>query len=311
MTRSALISRTHLGLYASRLVIPALHWIASQQLPTGELAAYKRVHGVRQCWPCPLYSAIAMELLGCAAPQTSGFSRQLYDAIPTGERKHLSGTVLAIRWRLRNYIASQQESDSRWRLHGIGGDSQIDAATTAFATATLFDDRGARIEAAQAMAASLDGLPATGPISVAAVCYLWACSGVDTLHRVQQILDMKSEPKVARLAACWILALCHDHIASPASSEARQALITELLKLVSEPLTCTPLDRTLALQTLLTLHYRGEEMENLFAPLLLDPTAPWEWKLEPFHADACCPSFTVALLVNAIAKCLEEGIFSC
>ncbi|UWZ85522.1 prenyltransferase/squalene oxidase repeat-containing protein [Occallatibacter riparius] len=252
-----------------------------------------------------------MELLGCAAPQTSGFSRQLYDAIPAGERKYLTATVLTMRWRLRNYIVSQQASDGTWRLYGREGDSPTDSVTTAFATAALFDDRGARIDAARAMAAHLDALPGSGPVSEAAVCYLWACSGIDVLDRVQQILNRSGQPTVARLAACWMLSLCHEHIASPASAEVRQALIAEVLKLVAEPWACAPLDRTLALQTLLTLHYRGEEIEDLFAPLLLDPIAPWEWKLEPFHDDVCCPSFNVVLLVSAIAKSLEGGAFSC
>lgn len=311
MTRSALIAPTDVRLYASRLVVPALRWIASQQLPTGELATYERVHDVSQCWPCPLYSVLTMELLGCVAPQTSGFSRQLYDAIPAGERKHLTAAVLTVRWRLRNYIVSQQESDGTWRLYGKEGNSPIDCVTTAFATAALFDDRGARIETTRAMAAHLDGLPGTGLISDAAVCYLWACSGIDMLGLAQPLLNRRGQPKTTRLAACWILALCHEHIAGPTSAAVGQALIAEVLTMIVEPSHCTPLDRTLALQTLLTLHYRGEEMENLFAPLPLDAIAPWEWKLEPFHGDVCCPSFNVALLVSAIAKCLEAGVFSC
>ncbi len=309
MTRHTQIAPATMRQYASRLVLPALRWIAGQQLPTGELAAYKRVDAISQCWPCPLPSVLAMELLGCAAPQTSGFSRQLYDAIPASERKYLTATVLTVRWRLRIYIASQQERDGTWRLWGNEGDSPIDPVTTAFATATLFDDRGARIEAVRAMATDLDGLPDTGIVSEAAVCYLWACAGIDVLGRVQHILNRETEQNVVRLAACWMLALSQDQIASPTSSEVRQALIAEVLKRIAGP--CTPLGRTLALQTLLSLQYRGKEMEDLVAPLVLDPIAPWEWKLEPFHHDVSCPALNVALLVNAVAKCLEGGIFSC
>jgi hypothetical protein len=309
MTRSAPIAPAAMRLYASRLVVPALRWIASQQLPTGELATYRKVHGVSQVWPCPLHSVLAMELLGCAAPQTSGFSRQLYDAIPASERKYLTAIVLTVRWRLRSYIVSQQESDGTWRFSGTEGDSSIDPVTTAFATAALFDDRGARIEAARAMAADLDGLPDPGIISEASVCYLWACAGIDVLDRVQQILNRKNEQQVERLAACWMLGLCYEHIASPVSAQVRRTLIAEVLKLIVEP--CTPLGRTLALQALLILQYRGEEMEDLVAPLLCDPIPPWEWRLESFHGDVGCPSLNVVLLVNAIAKCLEGGVFSC
>lgn len=166
------------------------------------------------------------------------------------------------------------------------------------------------MEAVRGMAADLDGLPDPGVVSEAAVCYLWACAGIDVLGRVRQILDRNYEPVVVRLTACWILALCHDQIASPASTEVRQALITEVLKLLAESLECTPLGRTLALQTFLILQYRGEEIEDLAAPLLLDSTAPWGWKLESIHGDVSCPAFNLALLVNAVAKCLEGGVFS-
>ncbi|MGH9607183.1 MAG: hypothetical protein ACRD3N_15965 [Terracidiphilus sp.] len=311
MTRSASIAPANMRLCASRLVAPALRWIASQQLPTGELAAYKTVHGISQCWPCPFYSVLAMELLGCAAPQTSGFSRRLYEAIPAAERSYMTSSVLTVRWRLRSYIASQQESDGTWRLYGREGHSPVDPATTAFATAAFFDDRGARVEAVRAMAADLDRMPASNIVSEVAVCYLWTCAGIDGFTRMWRILERSQERGVARLAACWIFALCHEQIATPASDEIREALIAEVLKLLAEPGNCTSLGRTLALETVLILQHRGEEIEGMVAPLLFDCAAPWEWKPEPLAGDAWCPAFNLALLVNAVAKYLEGGVFSC
>lgn len=296
---------------ANRIVVPALRWLCCQQLPTGELPAYRRLREAVHCWPTPLYSVLSMGLLACADPQTSRLSRSLYEAIPGADRKLLTSTIVTLRWRLRGYIVSQQEVDGTWRLHGRQGHSSTDVVTTVFATAALLDDRGARLHDVRSMASNLQRTCAGNLISEAALCYLLANTGVDVHERAQQLLEQTTEQGIARLAVCWILASCLAEVHSPSAASFREALIAEALMCSEISLQNSPLAQLLSTQTLLHLHYRGEKLEGLLSSLLLSSIPPWQWPPEPLLGDTFCPAFGVALLVNVLAQSLDGGIFTC
>ena len=282
---------------AREFVAPALRWLYSQQLPTGELSTYRAMRGSRRCWPTPLYSLLSMDLLTCADPQTSRFSRRLYEAIPGVDRRQLTAAAVTLRWRLRGYIASQQESNGLWRLHGRDGNSPVDIATTAFALATFFDDRGADTTSIRTIAADLGNDCDGSLFEQAALCYLSACTGNDILGQVPCLLAQSNEQGVARIASCWIFARCYVEIHS-------------LGGLAGASLN-NRLSQTLAVQTLLILQHRGDELLELLSLLLLDPTPPWQWQPVPLLGDTFCPAFTLALLVNAVGQSLERGILPC
>lgn len=308
MTPSVSFTPSNLRCSANEFISPALRWLYSQQLPTGELSAYRAMPGSRHCWPTPLYSLLSMDLLACADPQTSRFSRRLYEAISGGDRRQLTSTVVTLRWRLRGYIASQQESNGLWRLHGRGGNSPVDVVTTAFALASFFDDRGANISSIRTIAADLGKDCAGSLLAQASLCYLSACAGKDILEQVPCILAQNTERGVVRIAACWIFARCYVEIGSPSSMLVHQALLAEILEALAEASLNNPLSQTLAVQTLLILQHQGNELFELLCLLLLDPTPPWHWKPVPLLGDTFCPAFTLALLVNAVAQSLERGV---
>jgi hypothetical protein len=296
---------------ATRFVAPALRWLSSQQLPTGELATYRALSGSRHCWPTPLYSLLSMDLLACADPQTSKFSRRLYEAIPVVDRKYLTSAMVTLRWRLRGYIASQQERNGAWRVHGRDGKSPVDAATTAFACASFFDDRGTDILATRNLAANLARDGADSLFAQAALCYLSACTGKDILDQVPSLLAQSSEQGVARLASCWIFARCSVEIHSPSAASLRETLLAEIVGALAGPLLNNPLSQTLALHTLLILQSRNDQVLELLSQLLLDPRPPWDWQPVPLLGETFCPAFPLALLIHAVAQALEGGILPC
>jgi len=296
---------------AREFVAPALRWLYSQQLPTGELSTYRAMPGSRHCWPTPLYSLLSMDLLTCADPQTSRFSRRLYEAIPGVDRRQLTSAAVTLRWRLRGYIASQQESNGLWRLHGRDGNTPVDIATTAFALATFFDDRGADTASIRKIAADLGNDCAGSLFAQASLCYLSACTGKDILDQVPGLLAQSNEQGVVRIASCWIFARCYVEIHSLSAVSVHEALLAEILGALAGASLNNPLSQTLAVQTLLILQHRGDELLELLSLLLLDPAPPWYWQPVPLLGDAFCPAFTLALLVNAVGQSLERGVLPC
>ena len=114
-----------------------------------------------------------------------------------------------------------------------------------------------------------------------------------------------------RIASCWIFARCYVEIHSLSAVSVHEALLAEILGALAGASLNNTLSQTLAVQTLLILQHRGDELLELLSLLLLDPTPPWYWQPVPLLGDAFCPAFTLALLVNAVGQSLERGVLPC
>src|SRR5215475_3897665 len=123
-------------------LLRSLPWLLRQQLPTGELLCYQKEPGRDAVpYPYPLFSALASEALTCLDPRSAYFSPRLHDLIPAARRKVCTRVIITIRWRIRYYLAAQEDAGGFWRLHGRSGFSAPDLATTACAAALLLEER--------------------------------------------------------------------------------------------------------------------------------------------------------------------------
>lgn len=116
----------------------AMERIESQQLITGELLSFEVVDGKGwQTRPHPIWSAIAHDALSSLDSGSPAFDSRTLDLLPREESRAVRARVAAIRWRLRTYLAWEEEAGGTWRRCGRHSDSAHDAATTTCAATAL------------------------------------------------------------------------------------------------------------------------------------------------------------------------------
>jgi len=116
----------------------AMERIESQQLITGELLSFEVVEGKRwQTRPYPVWSAIAHDALSSLDSGSPAFDSRMLDLLPREHARSVCARVAAIRWRLRTYLAWEEEAGGTWKRCGRHSDSAADAATTTCAASAL------------------------------------------------------------------------------------------------------------------------------------------------------------------------------
>jgi len=119
-------------------VLCGMEFIQSQQLLTGEIASYCSGGDDGGSYrPCPIVSALVYDALATFDPASLWFEPRAFDVLTPAQVKPVIASVKTMRWRIRTFLAWQQEADGRWRMFGRDGTSQPHLATTACAAAVL------------------------------------------------------------------------------------------------------------------------------------------------------------------------------
>ena len=115
----------------------ALQRIEDQQLITGELLSLEFDGARWKTRPYPLWSAIAHDALCSLDSGSTAFNSGTLNLLPREESRALCARVAAVRWRLRTYLAWEEEAGGAWKRCGRHSASPEDAATTACAATAL------------------------------------------------------------------------------------------------------------------------------------------------------------------------------
>ncbi len=112
----------------------AARTLRALQLPTGELPAVQWSDGGEPYHaPVPLLSALADDALAYVDARSPLFIGRVRDLVPPSFFRD----VASLRWGLRLSIASEEDADGTWQLHGRNGAREADVATTACAATAL------------------------------------------------------------------------------------------------------------------------------------------------------------------------------
>jgi len=128
-----------------RFVFRSLEFVQSQQLFSGELVCVQRLpHGAATC-ACPIAATFVRDSLSFIDPSSLACEWRVIDFIPTARRRKFAAIVAGLRWRLRSYIASEQNCDGSWHFYGRQSSLRPDLATTACAATELWRSEPAHI----------------------------------------------------------------------------------------------------------------------------------------------------------------------
>lgn len=124
----------------SDLLCRAVAAVARNQLVTGEIPTYRQnADGVLSYCSNVLMSTLAHDALAVFDPASTWADPQAIELVGPAKRRWLTVTAVAVRRRLRDFVAWQERSDSRWQFLGRGSGLAPDAATTACAAAVLVE----------------------------------------------------------------------------------------------------------------------------------------------------------------------------
>src|SRR5258708_1729116 len=104
------------------LFLDALRFVESTQLLSGDVPCFRPAPDLFFC-PCPLLSTLVHDALSYFDPQSSLYDPGLLDALSVAERRWVGGCATTIRWRIRTFIAWQEDADGTWQLFGREGTS--------------------------------------------------------------------------------------------------------------------------------------------------------------------------------------------
>jgi hypothetical protein len=268
----------------------AVRQLYAMQLVTGELPAVQWNASDSYYAPAPLISAIANDALAVVDVRDSRFVGRVRDLVSPSFFRGIS----SLRWRLRLYIASEEEADSTWQVHGRLGTCAPDAVTTACsATALLptvrlrarrFDRR--HVEALRRLARRGEW----STLEIAHALRYLSFAGVDTEALTQRLArdanDAQSLPTLHAIAS----ALRHTR----ANASLRGA-VTEQLKAVPAE---GRLAVTLRTSALLDSDYEGSELDDALFMTMHDPTPPSLWEGEVYDENSRIGSVALILALN-------------
>ncbi len=119
-----------------RRFIEGLQYVRSHQLLTGDIPCFRAAPDRFYC-PCPLFSTLVHDALGYFDPHSPIYQPGILDSVSAAECRWIMGCATTVRWRIRSFIAWQEEPDGTWQFFGRESTSGADAATTACAAAVL------------------------------------------------------------------------------------------------------------------------------------------------------------------------------
>jgi hypothetical protein len=282
------------------ILMPGLRFIHDRQLPSGEIACHAPAGRDLSYCSFPFWSAVAYDSLAFADPASPRFERRLLDLLPPSERRAVPAMVSAIRWRIRTYLASEEEADCMWRLHGRNSASPMDAATSGCAAEALLTPPRLGYPASRSRHAEpLRRRLNDSTTDAAGRCYILS------------YLSMAGEP--ADDIAGEILRLCTRETEmlpqfwfAAARALNRAGLSNHLLTpaILAES---TPernrTHRAMALSALLDIDHNGPEIPELIASVLDSAVNPASWTWQSYALNrAGSAAATMSLMLAALFR---------
>jgi hypothetical protein len=282
-----------------------LRFIHNRQLPSGEIACHAPA-GEDLCYcPFPFWSAVAYDSLAFADPASPRFERRLLDLLPPGERRAVPAMVSAIRWRIRTYLASEEEADCTWRLHGRNSASPVDAATSGCAAKALLTPP--RLGYPSLRSRHVDPLRRRlndSTTDAAGRCYILSYLSVagepagDIAGEVFRLCTRKTE----MLPQFWFAASrALNRAGLPGHGETFAVLTSSILA------ECAPdrnrTNRAMALSALLDIDHNGPAIPELIASVLDSAVNPvgWSWQSYALNGSGSAAA-TMSLMLAALFR---------
>jgi hypothetical protein len=282
------------------ILMPGLRFIHDRQLPSGEIACHAPA-GEDLCYcPFPFWSAVAYDSLAFADLASPRFERRLLDLLPAAERRAVPAMVSAIRWRIRTYLASEEEADCMWRLHGRNSASPVDAATSGCAAEALLTPPrlgypASRSRHADPLRRRLND-SATDPAGRCYILSYLSMAGEPAGDIAEEILRL-CQRKTEMLPQFWFAAARALNRAGLSNHLLTPAILAE----------CAP-DRhrthgAMALSALLDIDHNGPEIPELIASVLDSTVNPagWTWQSYAFNR-AGSAAATMSLMLAALFR---------
>ena len=279
-------------------LLRSLPWLLRQQLPTGELLCYRKEPGRDAVpYPYPLFSALASEALTCLDPRSAYFSPRLHDLIPASRRRACTRVIITIRWRIRYYLAAEEDAGGFWRLHGRSGSSAPDLATTACAAALLLEDRH---DAPVRHAGAVRRLMAEDPQDALGWIFglrLLSVAGEADPASAQTVREAIAGESEDSIPVAWAMdqAERDGHIVSEIRDRQPSARPS-----------ASRLRRAFAVSSWLHRGDRGQELDRGIEALANDPVPPWLWEHDPLRHHMASPAATIAIILRTMAQVLAE-----
>ena len=256
------------------------------QLPSGELpAAQWSDAGDAYLAPAPLLSALAHDALGYVDPRSPLFVG-VRELLPPSFFR----TIVSLRWGLRLYIASEEEADATWRLHGRTSGRNADVTSTACGAAALLPaarSRNAKLDrrhmnALRMLAAGREWTP----IEAAHALRYLSLIGADTSSLAARV---RRDAESVSPTAAYVHAVA---TALPAVTFASSATNVDG-RLAQALATAARLDSGQHDST------RGDVLDRI----LFDTTPPWLWHADPYHDTRIgSPAAALAIRIANVAR---------
>jgi hypothetical protein len=120
-----------------RVLLGMVNYLQSEQLANGDFP-YFRTSGDSFYCPCILLSTLMHDALGYLDPHTRLYEKTyLTDLLSKDEQRFVAASVTGMRFRLRAFIAWQEESNGTWQLFGRESDLGPDTGATAAAAVSM------------------------------------------------------------------------------------------------------------------------------------------------------------------------------
>ena len=284
------------------ILAPGLRFVRERQLPSGEMLCHAPVGGNLCYCPYPFWSAIAYDALAFADPASTRFDRRILNLLPAAERREVPAMVSATRWRIRTYLASQEEADCTWRLHGRRSASRKDAATSSCAAEALLTPP------------PLDFRPA--PSRHSGLLRRWLKNGsVDATGRCYILSYLSAAGEAAGDIPAEVLRMCRsDAEKSPSFWFAAARALNRAGSMEPDGVSCAAVfaecategNRThgaMALAALLDLGHDGPEIRELITGVLSSAVNPagWMWPTYALNG-AGSAGATMSLMLSALFR---------
>jgi hypothetical protein len=266
------------------------------QLFTGGVVCTRRLpdNSLLHC-SCPVAAALVYQLLASADPGSPFFESRVLDFFTGPEKRALASTVAGLRWRLRTYIASEQNSDGTWSFFGRESSSGLDLATSACASTVL---RPGASRPPNFLSRLKDGNQPS-LYDLAHVLRSHALSGFDDSELTNQIARLISASADLPAYTLQILASAISK-SSIADLHDLTASVTAQLKTFKST---TRLEKASIISGLLDLGIGSSQYAGFLQTAMQDAISPFYWPHEAFASqDVGSTAVTLALtLANVIS----------
>jgi hypothetical protein len=269
------------------LLLAGLHFVAGRQLRSGEIASWEMFGDDLVFSPRPLWSAIAYQALAFADPSSPSFERHLVGLLSFAERQATLPLVSALRWRIRTYLASQEEADFLWRRGGRDSATAIDALASAMAAEAML----AAYRPSRHVGPLLRLLGEADPAARFGILHFLSLTGANPDQLPQPPMHPTS-PLLCFSAARFLR--------GRAAGYARESLTSAIHANSCGDNRCL---NAIALSAMLDLDLTRSEMEQRASLLSEQAMEPGLWNWPSYALDGSgSPGATMALIVNVLVR---------